>query len=270
MTTRPFVQHAPSLLARWIGLLRGRVFGVVRRAEGRHPRAVYERALEARLAQYEALRAAAAGVLYLRNRLDAELADGRRALERLQEEIARCVRRGDDDGALALIEDRQDRETDLARARSELARVREEAEEAKGNLLRFRDEIRALERERLRSLSVLASTAARRRMRDAIDGTSLDADIRALEGIREQVARAGSEREIDRELEASGLDARLREIRERTRSEAARRELDELCLRLRPPALLRPEDGVPHDVERASERHLARDSRLHEEPVLAR
>lgn len=244
MTTHVSVLHTPSLLARFFGLLRGRLFGAVRDAEGRHPRAVYERAIETRLGQYEALRAAAAGILYLRNRLDGELVEGRRELERLQQEIARSVRRGDDDAALSLIAHRQALEAELGRARTELARVREEAEEAKENLLRFRDDIRALERERLRSLSLLANASARRRMRDAIDGTSLDADIRALEGVREQVARAGSEREIDHELGASALEDRLREIRERTRNESAVRELDELRGRLRPDTLLAPPDAA--------------------------
>lgn len=248
MTSVP-VHRSPSLLARFFGLVRGRLFGSLRAAEERHPRAVYERAIEARLRQYDDLRRAAAGVLYLRNRTDAEIAERRRELTTLVDEIQRTVRRGDDDAALALIGHRHAVEEDLERCRRERVRVGQEAEEAKQSLLRFRDEIRALERERVRSLSMLATASARRRLREAIDGTSLDADLRALDTVREHVAREASSREIDDELEADGVDARLRALRVARGDEAARRELAELRARLRPTeTLIPPATPVPMEL----------------------
>jgi len=55
--------------------------------------------------------------------------------------------------------------------------------------------------------------------------------------VREYVARLRTEGRLDQELDDGGLQARIREIRAESRSEAARRELEELKRRLRPPVL---------------------------------
>ena len=96
-------------------------------------------------------------------------------------------------------------------------------------MLRFRDEIRALEREKGRTLASLANARARRRIQEALAGLSVDADMRALEAVRDHTARLASEGLLDRELAGeSVLDARLRQVREESRREAAQRELAEL------------------------------------------
>jgi phage shock protein A len=74
-------------------------------------------------------------------------------------------------------------------------------------------------------------------VREALDGLSLDGELRALESVREHVARVRSEGRLDAELGDAGLAARLREIRADSRDDAARRELEELKRRLRPATL---------------------------------
>ena len=122
---------------------------------------------------------------------------------------------------------------DVDRAERELAGVRAESAEAKRNLLRFREEIRSLEREKVQMLATLANAQARRRIQEAFEGFSIDAEMRALEGVREHIARTVSEGSLERELD-SGLDARIREIRVEARADAARRERAEIKGRLRP------------------------------------
>jgi phage shock protein A len=96
------------------------------------------------------------------------------------------------------------------------------------NLVRFREEIRGLMREKSRMLATLANAQARRRIQEALDGLSVDADMRALESVREHVARLSTEGNLERELGDPGLRTRLRAIRDEAREEAARRELAEL------------------------------------------
>jgi phage shock protein A len=187
--------------------------------------------------QYRELKEAVAGILYMRNKLEAEITDRRIEMANMFDQIKRAVRRGEDDLSLTLVSRKQLLAEELARAERELEGVRAEAEEAKSNLVRFRDEIRALEREKGRMLATLASAQARRRMQEAIEGLSVDAEMQALEGVREHIARISTEGALDREIGDDALRTRLAEIRDELREESARRELDEIKQQLRPRVL---------------------------------
>ena len=114
---------------------------------------------------------------------------------------------------------------ELERAERELDSVRGEAEEAKTNLVRFREEIRALVREKSRMLATLANAQARRRIQRALEGLSVDAEMKALEAVREHVARIATEGALDRELGGDeAMKTRLRAIRDEAREEAARKD----------------------------------------------
>lgn len=222
-----------GLFARFRHLLKG-MFGVwLGRTERQHPTAVYEQAISERSRQYRDLKEAVAGILYMRNKLEAEINERRVEVARLHDDIRQAIRRGLDDLSVSLIETKQRLLEDLERAENELEMLRTEAQEAKGNLVRFREEIRSLQREKGRMLATLANANARRRLVEAIDGLSVDADMRALESVREHIARISTEGALDREI--AGDDAtrrRLRAIRDDVRHEAARRELEELKQRL--------------------------------------
>jgi phage shock protein A len=224
------IETPQGMLNRFARLARTTIGDWLRRGERRNPAAVYEQAIEDRTRQYRALKEAVAGILYMRNKLEAEIHERRIEIARQAEEVRNAVRRGQDDLSLALIESKQRLEGDLERAVRELEAVRHEADEAKTNLVRFRAEIRGLTREKGRMLAVLANALARRRLTEALEGLSVDADMRALDGVRERIARIATEGELDRELAGSedGLRVRLRAIREEARHDAARRELEEL------------------------------------------
>jgi phage shock protein A len=238
----------PGLLARFAALLRGTFTGWLRGREEQNPRAVYENAIAERVKQYRELKEAVAGILYMRNKLEGELSERRAELARTLEDVRRAVRKDDDALALSLVQRKQALLTDLEHAERELDGVRSEAEDAKGNLVRFREEIRTLEREKGRILATLANSRARRRIQEALAGISVDADVRALDSVREHVALVSTERVLDRELEGMvGLDARLRAIREEANQDAARVELDELKRQMgpRPEKAEEPERAQP-------------------------
>jgi phage shock protein A len=228
--------HEPrGFFARLRALIRG-TFGVwMRDRERGNPQAVYEQAIAERTRRYRELKEAVAGILYMRNKIQAELADHRAEVAQLHEDVRRAVERGDDELALALIRQRQALEEEIERSQKELESVRQEAEEAKGNLARFREEIRGLEREKVRTLATLANAHARRRVQETLEGLSVDADLRALEGVREYAARAAHEGRLGEELGEDGeLRARVKAIRREARDEATREELETLKRRLRP------------------------------------
>lgn len=217
-----------GMFARLRSLLHG-IFGHwVRSREHESPEAVYEQAISERVRQYRELKDAVAGILFLRTKLESEIAERRAEIARLHDDVRRAVRRGQDDISLTLITRKQALFEDLERAEEELQGVRGHAEEAKSNLVRFREEIRSLVREKGRMLATLANAKARRRLQVAIEGLSVDAEMDALEGVREYVSRLALEGDLDNELGDVGLRNRLREFRDEARQEAARSELEQL------------------------------------------
>ncbi len=219
----------PGFFARLGSLLRGLGFGWVRDREERNPRAVYEQAIQARLAQYRSLKDAVAGILYTRNKLEAELAERRQELARTVDDIRRALTRSDDAAGLALVQHKQNVSADVERVEGEVETLRGEAEDAKKNLMRFREEIRALEHEKGRMLAALASARARRRMHEALDGLSVEADVQALENVRMHVQRSVAAASLERELGAGDeTTQRIRTLRREAIAEGARREFEEL------------------------------------------
>ena len=227
------------MMTRFAYLVRAMFGGWVRRTERRNPAAVYEQAIEDRTRQYRELKEAVAGILYMRNKLEAEIHERRIDVARVEGDVRGAVARGEDDLSLKLIEHKQRLGEELERAERELDAVRREADEAKGNLLRFRAELRNLAREKGRMLATLANAVARRRLSETLEGFSVDADVRALEDVREQIARVATEGQLERELTGADdeMRVRLRAIRDEARHEAARRELEERKRGLVPRAL---------------------------------
>jgi phage shock protein A len=206
-----------GLGARWIG-----------RREHRHPEAVYEAAIEERVVQYARLREAAAGILYMRSKLAKELERESAELGRVRRQLDVAVERDDDVAALALISRRDALDGDVTRLGAELGELTKETDAAKQNLVTFQDEIARLREERVRMLARLANAKARLRFQATLNGLSPDADIRALEEVRDHVNRLVAETQLGREVGDSELERRLGRIREAEAASAARAQLDEL------------------------------------------
>jgi len=223
-----------GLIHRMASLLRGMFGSWVKDREGRNPRAVYESVITERIRQYEGLKQAVAGILYMRNKLEAEIIERRTEIGRSQDLIRRAVSRGDDAVALELISQKDQYTAEMEHAQKELAEVIGEVDSAKANLITFRHEIRALEREKVRMLATLANARARRRFQRAIDGLSVDGEMKALDSVREHISRLKTEGQLDLEMDDSAVSKRIRSLRREQRHEAARTELDEIKRRMRP------------------------------------
>lgn len=217
-----------GLISRFRSLVRGMFSIWLKEKEFESPEAVYEQAIGERVRQYRELKAAVAGILFMRTKLEAEVTERRAEIARLHDDVKRAVRNGQEETSLTLITHKQALFDDLERSEDELKGVRSQAEEAKDNLVRFREEIRALVREKGRMLATLANAKARRRLQVAIEGLSVDAEMDALESVREQISRIAVEGDLDTEIGDTTLRSRLREYRDEARVEAARTELEQL------------------------------------------
>ena len=95
MTT--LTHERPSgLLARFAYLVRATFGSFVRHGERQNPAAVYETAIDERTRQYRDLKEAVAGILYMRNKLEAEIHERRVEIARLHDDAKHAIRRGQD------------------------------------------------------------------------------------------------------------------------------------------------------------------------------
>jgi phage shock protein A len=217
-----------QLFARIQNLLRGTLAGWLRRREGQNPEAVYEAAIQERSDQYTKLREAAAGVLYMRTKLAKELHLRSAELTHLSAQLEVAVERDEDAAALVLIGRRDALVAEVERLTGELNDLTTEAEAAKKNLVAFQNDIARLRDEKIRMLARLANAKARLRLQETLSGLSPDADIRALEAVRDHINRLVTEVQVARDVEDPELERRLGSIREAEAQASARAQLDEL------------------------------------------
>ena len=216
------------LFARLSNLVRGTLGRWIGAREHANPGAVYETAIHERVAQYGTLRAAAAGVIYMRQKLEKELATRTSELARVRKQLDVAVEKDDDPTALALIGRRDDLDAEVARLTADLNELTTEADAAKRNLVAFQREIERLREERTRMLARLANAKARLRLHESLSGLSPEADIQALEEVRDHVNRLVTEANLVRDGADPALEKRLGVIRDAEAERAARAQLDEL------------------------------------------
>jgi phage shock protein A len=223
--------------SRLTNLLRGLFNQWILRREHRNPGAVYEAAIQERLDQYGKLRSATAGILYMRTKLGRELEQKSAELARVRRQLELAIDGDDDDVALALIGRRDGLSHEVERVSGELRDLDEEAETAKKNLSAFQGDIARLRDEKLRMLARLANARARLRFQETLSGLSADADIRALDAVRDHINRLVEEAKMTRDLGDSELEGRLGKIRAAEADAAARSQLEELKRSRRRPLL---------------------------------
>ena len=138
-----------GFFARLTNLIKGMFGSWIGKKEERNPEAVYEAAIQERIEQYDKLKKAVAGIVYLRNKLASELEQKGNDLKKIQEEIVLAVDKGEDEVALHLIQKKDDLDADVGRLKGEMEHTAEEAEEAKRSLVDFQSEIERLHRDGL-------------------------------------------------------------------------------------------------------------------------
>jgi phage shock protein A len=213
---------------RLFNLLSGKLSRWLKAREARDPEAVYEAALAARVHRYQQLKTAAAGVIYMRNKLEGELKTKRAELQEVEEEAGQAADMDEDQCALILLQRKHVLVADCERLGGELAELTHEADDAKKNLVVFKGEIEKLKVEKVRMLARLKNAQARVRIQRALEQLSSDEDVQALEEVRESIQRTLAEAGVNREVGAAGLDEKLEDIRRRNAETKAEAELAEL------------------------------------------
>ena len=196
--------------------------------EASNPDAVYEAAIDERIKKHRELKKAVSGIVYLRNKTQAELKQKEKELLEVNAQLPVAVESGDDEVALVLLQKKNELDKAKLTLSADLEKVSKQAEEAKEALVAFQGEIEKLRRERDEMLAKKATAEARIQIQETLDGLSTDADIKALENVREHISKLQAEADVGSEIKDDSLDARLKKIKAKTGDVTARGQLDEL------------------------------------------
>lgn len=208
----------------WKGFWGNQISGL----EKSNPEAVYESAIEERIRKHRDLKKAVSGIVYLRNKLSTEQETKERELKDINAQLPVALESNDDEVALILLQKKNELEKALEGLKIELEKVSKQAEEAKEGLVAFQGEIEKLRRERDEMLAKKATAEARIQIQETLDGLSTDADIKALENVRENIHKLQAQADVGTEIKGDSLDARLKKIKEKSADASARSQLDEL------------------------------------------
>ena len=240
------------IISRILSLIGGKVRRWMKAREAHDPEAVYESAIAERVRRYQQLKSAAAGVIYMRTKLQRDLKSKSAELAETTEQAVQAADMNEDQCALILIRRKHELEAECSRLEEELGQLTTEAEDAKKNLIDFKDEIEKLKVEKVRMMARLRNAQARVRIQHALESLSYDDDVRALEEVRESIQQMLAQAGVNREIHTAEVEEKLDEIRKRNAETKAQAELDEIKRRRRglvPMEILTPNgaaNGNPH------------------------
>ncbi len=217
-----------SFLARLANLWRGFLSLWIRDVEKNHPEVAYENAINSLTEKYAELKHATAAIIRRRDEIRHRLEGERRELARARQDLEAALDTDQDDLAMILIQKQEAVESVIGELEQEARQAENDAEEAKAALLNVKSEIDKLRAEKNRMLARMQSAQARLKIQEQLDGLSVDAEVQALDGVRQYVRDIVAEADLAKEIQHSDLDARLAELRRQGRSVSAKAKLETL------------------------------------------
>jgi len=217
-----------GFFARLANLWRGFLSIWISDVEKAHPEIAYENAINSMVEKYSRLKAATAAIIRRREEISERYDRATKELAQTEAELAVAVDTNQDEVALVLLQKKNQLTDDIASMHGELDTAQKDADSAKSSLLTVQSEIRKLKAERDSMLAKMASAQARIKIQEQLDGLSVDAEVKALDNVRDYIKTTIAEANLGRELSESSLDARLQAIRGQVGEAQARQQLAEL------------------------------------------
>jgi phage shock protein A len=196
--------------------------------EKKHPEIAYENAINSMVEKYALLRKTTAAILRRRDEVNERFASLTKELTQVNADLNVAVETNQDDLSVVLIQKKNQLETDLAEAKSDLDASSNDAESAKASLMSVQAEIKRLKAEKDTQLAKMASAEARLRIQEQVDGLSVDAEVKALDNVRSHIKNTISEANLASELKSTDLDERLKKLRGASGEVTAKSQLAEL------------------------------------------
>ncbi len=217
-----------GFFARLGNLWRGFLSLWISDVEKQHPEIAYENAINSMIAKYTKLKTATAAIIRRREDIDARNQKAKSDLAEVEGQLAAALDTSQDDLAVVLIQKKNALEKELAELRDELNLAQKDADSAKSSLITVQSEIRKLKSERDSMLAKMQSAQARIKIQEQLDGLSVDAEVKALDNVREHIKTTIAEANLGRELSESSLDSRLDALSNQAGDVQARQQLAEM------------------------------------------
>jgi phage shock protein A len=217
-----------NLIARVANLWQGFVSLWLTDVEKRHPEIAYQNAIDSMISKYDKLKMATASILRRREDISARLDKARRELAAVETDLNAALATDQDNLAVVLIQKKNALDASIAELTAESEQASADAEDAKSSLIQVKNEIQKLKDEKDRMLAQMASAEARVKIQNQLEGLSVDAEVRALDNVREHIKNTVAQAKMGQELRESDLDVQLSKLRQSSGSVTARQQLDEL------------------------------------------
>jgi phage shock protein A len=217
-----------SFFARIGNLFKGFLSLFISDLEKEHPEIAYQNAIDSMIEKYEQLKNATAAIIRRRQDIESRLDVTQRDYARTSSDLDAAVATGQDDLSLLLIPKKEELEQALADLKGELAQASKDASTAKDSLMQVKGEIEKLKAEKDRMLAQMASAQARVKIQNQLDGLSVDAEVKALDNVREHIKNTVAKANLGDELKESDLDTRIASLRKAGETQSAQTKLDSL------------------------------------------
>jgi phage shock protein A len=217
-----------NLFSRLNNLWKGFVSLWIADVEKNHPEVAYENAINAMVTKYTKLKSATAAIIRRREEIEDRVEREEKLLAQITADLATALDTRQDDLALVVLQKKNAVEAELAGLQGEMAQAKADADEAKDSLTAVMAEIKHLKAEKDRMLAKVKSAEARIHIQDQLDGLSVDAEVKALDNVREHIKNRLAEADLGKEMRESDLDRRLTALRQQGGIATARSQLDAL------------------------------------------
>ena len=196
--------------------------------EKEHPEIAYENAINSMIEKYSKLKNATAAIIKRREDVDERLKRATRDLAQTEAELSAAVETNQDDLAVILIQKKNGLEQEVLEMRGDMDTASKDAESAKSSLLQVQAEIKKLKAERDVMLARMQSAQARLQIQGQLDGLSVDAEVKALDNVREPLKTTVAAANLGKELSETSLDARLASLKDKAGDVQAKQQLAEI------------------------------------------
>jgi len=196
--------------------------------EKRHPEIAYQNAIDSMIEKYGKLKSATAAIMRRREEISARLESERGELAAISADLNAALATGQDELGIVLIQKKNALEASTRVLEQEMEQARTDAQEAKDSLIQVKAEIQKLKDEKDRMLAQMHSAQARLKIQNQLEGLSVDAEVRALDNVREHIKNTVAEAKMGSELRDSDLDVKLAKLRQSSGAITARQQLEEM------------------------------------------
>lgn len=215
-----------AIFARLANLWTGFVSLWVSDVEKAHPEIAYQNAIASMIEKYTQLKSATGAIIARRQEITSRLDTAERELASVAADLETALATNQDDLAVVLIQKKNTLDASIAELRADATQATADADNAKDSLTQVKTEIDKLKSEKERMLAQMLSAQARLKIQGQLDGLSVDAEVQALDAVRDHIKGQVAQASLGSELRESDLDVRLNKLRQSSGSVTAKAQLD--------------------------------------------